>query len=267
MLQIVRQAVLYICLALTLSLCLFASSCISEREYVYFSDTKENPKYPDEIEVKGPKAFPEPTIQSNDVLSVTIQTLAQNGGNAPVAPSGSAQSSLSGFLVDQDGYIEIAQIGFVKVKGLTTTEAKELIKQKAKVYYNRPVVQVRIVNFEVMIMGDVGAPGPVAIVDEKASILDVIAKAGDLNATAKRQNILLQRTEGDVTKFVRLDIASSDIYSSPYFYVKQRDRIYVEQNRFKRQSSDNSLTRYLGYTSGLFGIVSLLLVFKVIRIY
>jgi len=252
-----RHNILYLFLAFLLYSSLH--SCVLPKRYVYFNNIKSDTLHPGVIIHDSGVAYEEPVILTNDVLSISIQTLAQNEGNELISKSNVSSDLMSGFHVDKNGYVELSLIGFVKVAGLTTTEARELIKQKAKEYYKDPLVNVRIANFDVTVLGDVNSPGVVKLPTEKTSIIDVLALAGDLAPTAKRNNILLVRREGDKTRFVRLDVTSSNIFKSPYFYVKQRDYIYVEPSNFKRQTSNNILTRYLGIASGLAGVLTILI--------
>ena len=252
-----RHNILFLFLAFLLYSSLH--SCVLPKRYVYFNNLKSDTLHPGVIVQDSGTTYEEPIIMTNDVLSISIQTLAQNEGNELISKSNVSSDLMTGFHVDKNGYVELSLIGFVKVVGLTTTEARELIKQKAKEYYKDPLVNVRIANFDVTVLGDVNNPGIVKLPTEKTSIIDVLALAGDLATTAKRNNILLVRREGDKTKFVRLDVTSSDIFKSPYFYVKQRDYIYVEQSDSKRQTSNNILSRYLGVASGFLSVISILI--------
>ncbi len=264
--QLRGQSSNVLCLGFVLFAYMSIHSCVIPKRVVYFSNLKKDTLHPGEIVVTGVTQYVEPKIESNDILSITIQTLAQNEGNAPVAPNSFGSPNLiSGFMVDKNGYIELSLIGFVKVAGLTTAEARELIKQKADDFYNKPVVSVRIANFDVTVVGDVSHSGIVNIQNEKATILDVLAMSGDLNMSARRKNILLARREGDQMRFVRLDLTSTDILKSPYLYVKQHDYIYVEQNNFKKQTSDNTFARIVGYASGLIGLISLAFLLKIVK--
>jgi len=83
--------------------------------------------------------------------------------------------------------------------------------------------------------------------------------------TARRDNILLIRTEGETKKFIRFDLRSKNIFQSPYFWLKQHDQIYVEARKDKLQSSDNSVTRTLGIVSSVATLVSLVLIFKQLK--
>ncbi len=244
------------------------TSCITSKNSIYFNDLKDDSLYPGPgpIVMDSLTPFVEPKIQKNDVLAVTIQTIGQNETNTPITSNSTGSfSALNGFLVDQRGYIELSLIGFIKVEGFTTTEARELIKQKAKEFWKEPVVNVKIANFDIYLLGDVGKAGTITSTSEKISIVDAIALAGDLNITAKRNNILLIRNEGDKKEFVRFDMRSSKIFQSPYFYLRQRDMIYVEPRRDKVQSGDGSFTRYYGYFSSLVTIVSLAFAFRLVK--
>jgi len=240
------------------------TSCVSVKKAKYFNDLADTMSAP--YIVQPATAYVDPRIESNDILAITVQTVTQNPGNSPITSNSVGTfSELNGFLVDKNGYVELSLIGFVKVGGLTTAEARELIKQKAKEFYNNPVVNVKIANFEIEVLGDVNRPGKINIPSEKISILDAIALSGDLPLTAKKDNILLIRTTGDEKKFVRLNLNSSKIFQDPYFYLKQHDVVVVEPNKFKVQSSDNTIIRNLGILSSLISIASLALVFRAIK--
>lgn len=240
------------------------TSCVSTKNLLYYRDLPDTFSAP--VVLSNVAPYTDPKIQVGDNLSINIQTLAQNPGDAPInAPgsgSGSSFNYLNGYLVDKDGYVELKLVGFVKVAGLTTTEARELIKQKADLFYKSPVVNVRIANFEVAVLGDVSKPGMVNLQNEKVGVFDAIALAGDLNPTAKRNNVLLVRSEGDKRVFVRLDLTSKNVYQSDYYWLRQRDQLYVEPNRYKLQSSDQTFIRNLGIITSVISLASLVLLFK-----
>lgn len=253
------QAV-YLFLILVLLVSSF-TSCVSPKKIVYFNNL------PDTISGENPLVlevtkYKEPVIQKADFLAITIQTMSQSSGNTPITTNTvGAFNPLNAFVVDQNGNIELSLIGFVKVEGLTTSEARQLIKERAKEYFKEPVVNVRISNFDIFVLGQASS-GRINIPAEKINILELLATAGDIPLTGKRTNVLLIRTEGDTKKFVRMDLTSSDIFKHPYFYLRQRDMIYVEPNRFQIQTSDNRITRNIGIISS---IMSALLVFISLR--
>jgi polysaccharide export outer membrane protein len=214
---------------------LFLTSCKSRENASYFSNL-------DSIRfVQINKAvFVEPTIQSDDILSINVQTLGQNAFLPPNQSSSRTSDgsttvgvAVGGFLVNKEGNVELPMLGIVKLSGLTITKAVEVVRTAAAKYYKDPTVQVRFANFKITILGDVERPASFTVPNEKTSILDAISMAGDLKITGKRSNILLMRDNGDKKDVVRLNLNSSDIVASPYFYLKQNDVLYVEPNKTK----------------------------------
>ena len=246
---------------LFLAACTTMTSCISPKRILYFQDFPDTASVP--FAIKAATPFVDPVIESNDNLAVSIRTIIP-GSQTPIAPTESSFSPISGFLVDKDGYIELPLVGFVKVGGLTTTEARELLKQKAKEFFKDPVVSVRISNFEITILG-AGRVGTVNAINEKISIVDALALSGGLPLDARHDNILLIRRKPGESTIIRYNIRTSKIFQSPYFYLKQHDIIYVEPTKYKIQSSDNSFARTVGIVSTVFSLVSLYYIVKSLK--
>ncbi len=237
-----------------------AASCIAPRKALYFADISDTLSKP---LVLQPTTFVEPKIEPNDILTITIQTIEQAESNTPITSNTLATfNPLNGFLVDKNGYVELSLIGFVKVGGLTTSEARELIKQKAREFYKEPVVNCRIANFNIMVLGDVTKPGFANFPDEKVTILDALAQSGDINLTARKDDLMLIRTENQEKKIVRLNVNSSEIFNSPYFYLKQRDVLIVEPRKPKIRDSDNRFVKYLSIASTIVSLTTIILAFK-----
>ncbi|PTT02674.1 hypothetical protein DBR11_04200 [Pedobacter sp. HMWF019] len=210
-------------------------SCGSTKKTIYFSDL-------DSSRVKQIPAaeFHEPLIQTDDILSITVQTVdptaalpVNQPSNPPAAIASSAPGTVSGFLVDKDGYVELPMLGMIKVAGLTTVEAKKAVRAIALKYYKNPTIQLRFANFKITVLGEVAKPATYIVPNEKVSILDAISLAGDLTIYGKRQNIMLIRDYGTWKDVIRLDLGSSSLMASPYFYLKQNDVVYVEPNKAK----------------------------------
>ena len=99
-------------------------------------------------------------------------------------------------------------------------------------------------NFTVVVAGEVNSPSTIKVTRNRFSILDALSAAGDLTPYGERANVLLVREEGGERKFVHLNLNSSDLRSSPYFYMQQNDYVYVEPNKLRQANSrynqDNS---------------------------
>ncbi len=238
----------------------FLTSCGNGKKIVYFNDIPDTLGFAKEV---AKTEYIEPRIKSNDLLRVSIETVtpqsaASYGSSADgtISKGGNSGDGNSGYLVDKEGYFEMPMVGRLKVAGLTTSEARELIRAKASKYYVEPVVNVTYANFNITILGDVMSPGKKFINNEKVSIIDAISLATDLSGTGKRENIMLAREENGKQVFVRFNINSSNIFKSPYFYLQSGDIVYVEPNkgRAKALSADTSKDRYITLTASLLSI-------------
>jgi polysaccharide export outer membrane protein len=233
-------------------LMLLNSACNSYKNISYFKDVPLSEPANAEL-VK----FTDPKIQPKDIIQVTVQTLDPQAGSMAGTSNTStfsiqAASSISGgaisvpgFMVDPNGMIELPLVGKIEVAGKTTTEAREIIRQRAAVYYKDPVVNVKLANFNITVLGEVNRPAQYTIPNEKVSILDAIGMAGDLTIFGKRENVMLIREENGEKKFVRFNLNSSNIFQSPYFYLRQGDLVYVEPGKSKAATTDMARARNL----------------------
>lgn len=228
---------------------LLLSSC-SVKKTIYFNDLPV-----DTLQViKKASAFQEPTVQRDDILNISIHTLdpmtSQVANQAMAVQAIGASSatnvgtqSITGFMVDKEGYIHMALIGAVHVAGLTTYQAREAITARASQYFKEPNVQVRFANFKITVLGEVARPATYTVPNEKISVLDALGLAGDLTIFGKRDNVLLIREQNGENQLIRLNLNNSDLLASNYFYLRQNDVLYVEPGKGKAASNNASRTQ------------------------
>ncbi len=254
-------------------------SCSSTKKIKYFQDI------PDSGVLKKIAAaeYTEPRIQVDDIISVIVQTIDPsasqmiNLGNVPISGGGLSNSPLasqltagmsqpqitSGYLVNKQGNIDVPVLGKISVLGYTTTELTEIIHNIAVKYYNNPTVIVRFANFKVSILGEVLKPGVYIMPNEKVSVLDALAMAGDLTIFGTRNNILLVRANSDGTKTpYRINLKNSNIMSESYYYLRQNDMIYVEPNRAKAAATDAAQARNYTIIGSILSIIAIYLTRK-----
>ncbi|WP_255501874.1 polysaccharide biosynthesis/export family protein [Olivibacter sp. SDN3] len=245
----------------TLLLAIVCSSCRSNKTIPYFKNIPES-----EYNKIRQSAFTEPTILPDDILDITIQTAeltASNSineaatNNSVVAAGG--QQRVTGFVVDKEGEVELPILGRMKLAGLTSYEARNLIREKAKKYLIQPTVQVRFVNFKVTIIGEVGRPSSYTMPSERVTVLDAIGLAGDLTIYGKRENVLLIRETPEGKEMVRFNLNDSKLFDSPYYYLKQNDIIYVEPSKGKIASAESSRFSMLAVIASLASTVVLII--------
>ena len=136
---------------------------------------------------------------------------------------------------------------------MTLHEANEKLQEMIKEGLPEALVNVQIVNFKVAIMGEVNRTNVYTIKNNRVSILDLIAMAGDLTINARRENILLIRDNDGKKEIIRLNIADPNIFASPYFYLQQNDVVYVEPNKAKKRNANFSSAQQ--YTLTMFSTI------------
>jgi polysaccharide export outer membrane protein len=234
------------------------ASCAAPQKTIYFAENTPNDL---QVQVQRMERLKEITVQPDDILAIhvtTISSLAEKtpvsifndggttfniGGSAGGAAGGGGQNT--GYLVDPDGFIDFPVVGKIKVAGLNLRQVKDLIAKKLQDYVKEPVVEARIINYKITVLGEVSHPGTVIAPNHKISIIDAIAAAGDIPISGRKDNVLVIRENEGTREFARLNLNSKNVFSSPYYYLKQNDIVYVEPARIRRQQSNEFLQFYL----------------------
>jgi polysaccharide export outer membrane protein len=180
--------------------------------------------------------------------------MTPNGASSPNMPQ------TGGYLVSDEGKIKFPILGDLQAAGLTQKQLEsEITNQliKKKLLFD-PVVSIRFLNFRVTVLGEVNHPGVITVPSEQISVLEAIGQAGDLSIYGLRDNVILIRQEGSDKLITRLDLNSSKIFQSPYYYLKSNDVIYVEPAKDKIASTSLFQQRLPIILSGLSLIIILL---------
>lgn len=221
-----------------LFVCTLLMSCASTKQFSYFNDIEGK----DSIEISN--AISPVFIQEGDILQVTVSTMDKDISNLfnPISSINGNTTNIAnqiaqGYLVDNEGNIELPMVGKVLVKGKTTHQINTLVKTELNKSIKSPFVATRLLNFRVSVLGDVAKPGSFYISNERVSILDALSLAGDLNITAGRQDIKLIREVDGYKKYISIDLNDSKTLSSPYYYLINNDVIYVKPGSNKVFSS------------------------------
>lgn len=239
----VRSAAYLILIALVLG------SCASKKDIVYFQNAKKFET------VVNTDSF-SPRFKVDDILSIHISAYDRESVLPFNLVKGGGEPGMGeelDFLIDKDGYIDYPIVGKIKVAGLTTEEAKQLMAQKLENYLKDPIVNIRIKNFRVTVLGLVNRPGTYSIVSERITILEALGLAGDLNLKGRRDNVLVIRDFNGAKTYTRIDLTSREFINSPVFYLTQNDVVYVEPNNSAVASSslDNRATIIISIVSTL----------------
>lgn len=237
-----------IILAMVVCMALFTSCNSSKTVLPYFTDIAEV------AEGSMPKGDYMPVIEPDDELFITVNSsepMATAHFNLPQSNPATLSELTSvtnpqqqTYMVDTKGDINFPVLGKIHVAGMTTEQLQAKLTEMISKEVEKPEVRVELVNFTVVVAGEVLQPQTVKVNRYRFSVLDALSAAGDLTPYGERSNVLLIREEGGERKFVHLDLNSSELLKSPYFYLKQNDYIYVEPNKVRQANSrfnqDNS---------------------------
>lgn len=248
------------------------SSCANQQPYIYFQKGQNG-----RDTITAAKAFV-PTIHAGDILSIYVSSLSpeassffnpyaagagasKEGGSGSLGSGGSdSQSSSSqGYLVDVNGNIQLPLIGATHVEGLTTVEAMKEITDKLKYYLKEPSVNVRFLNYKISITGQVAKPAVYVIPNERITLPEALAMAGDLTVAANRSDILVVRDENGKKVFGHVDLNTREVYTSPYYYLHNNDLVYVKPSKIIAQQTDRTF-QYV--TTGVSVLSLLFIIFR-----
>lgn len=250
-----------------LSLIVLLSSCMSTKKVTYFQN-KES------VDAALSKGLYDAKIMPKDVLQIQAFSMTpgssepfnlMKGLSAASTTANSSQTTIFDYLVDNNGNIDYPVIGTVHLAGLTKSEAEELIKSKIQPYLaenENLVVHVRMINYKYAVLGEVNHPGMFTTQNEKVSILEALAQAGDLTVFAQRDKIFLIRENSEGQKeYHQLDISEANIVNSPYYYLQQNDVVYVEPKKAQARNAffSSSTNIIFTMTSMLMSIATFIL--------
>lgn len=239
-----------IILSLT-ALCMLGS-CASRKNFVYLQDLKEGERY--RMVTKY-----EAVVHRDDRLAITVSCknpelalpFNRKAGSYQVSADGSITSAEtavtaageSGYRVDVDGNIDFPILGKLYVEGLKVSQVTNLIKNKImeKDYIKDPTVSLEFLNFKYTVLGAVSHNGTFSVDGDRVTLIEAIAKAGDLTGKARPDRVSVLREQGGEWQMYMHDLRSKDIINSPCFYLQQNDIVYVEPKYRKKDTEDRSI--------------------------
>lgn len=226
-------------------LAMTVAGCSSQKSTLTYFDNLETAA--DSVYVSGNYSV---KIVPNDELGIYVSSVnpaATIYYNMPVSDltirgeqTVSAVPKLQTYIVDTKGDINFPVLGKIHVQGMTTEQVADYLVSRISEDVVDPTVRVELMNFNVNVMGEVRNPGRIEIKNERVSILDALAMAGDMTEYGRRENVVLIREDNGARTVHRLNLNDANVLASPYYYLQQNDVIYVEPNSIRQENSKYS---------------------------
>lgn len=215
---------------LYMSIALAMGGCTTKQDLILFNDTNvtvENAK--NSLTDISHEARYEYRIVPHDRISITMY-------NHPELGTTSVQSQkqdLNGVLVNSKGLVRLPLIKSIHVAGLTQTEAQRKIEKAYGTYLEDAEVSLEVLNKRAYILGEVKNPGPIRLFNEKATLLQIIAQAGDLTTSANRHAIVIMKHRKNKVLTRTVNLTGINAIKAATMMIYPNDVVYVTPNNMK----------------------------------
>ena len=226
---------------LTVLLAMIFASCVPQKKMLYLKDAEmlsENvsKNYVNDRSVNY-KLQPGDNLYIRVLNTVDERTAASLSGdytNRTVQLTSDASIYLQSYTLDEDGCIEMPLTGKINLKNLTVDQAKNRLQEELDKYVNQTTIIVKLSNFNLTVLGEVSRPGMYKVYQSQINLFEAISMAGNMTNFAKNSEVKIIRQTDNGSEVVTVDMGQADILSSPYYYLKPNDIIYVEPLKIKQ---------------------------------
>jgi polysaccharide biosynthesis/export protein len=218
-------------------------SCKTSRQLPYFKDLSGGT----DVSKINTIPYAPLKLQTNDEVQITISSISPEASQffnlmavtpaVPVEgtiPAGQSQAFMNLYRVSDSGYVTLPVLGDIRAAGSTTEELKIIILEKLRDYLKDPIVAVRLTNFKVTVIGEVGRPVVIPVNGQTINVLEAVGAAGDMTVYGIRKNVkVIRKLPDGSTEVALLNFNKSTVLQSPWFQLRQNDIVYIQPNRSK----------------------------------
>jgi polysaccharide export outer membrane protein len=152
-------------------------------------------------------------------------------------------------LVDANGNVEIPRIGTTYVVGKTIPEMKALMKNNLKQWLVNPVVDIKVLNKEITVMGEVRNPNTIQVDKDHNSLLEIISKTGGFDFYANLKSIKILRQQGEDVKVTNIDLTTAKDILNTNIQLHPGDIVIVPSK--KNKEFDKRISTIIPFTTAI----------------
>lgn len=232
------------------------SGCVANKKLIYLQKQSGNKPVAQSSELST-YAVEDYRFQFNDVVDVTMKTTSAELNELLNIKDNSTQLRsmdglnsgdaffLTGYTIDNEGMVELPLVGSVKIIGMNVKEAKQAIEERLTKYVNKDnfFVRVRLGGIRYSAIGEFNKPGKFTILQNRLTIFEAIANAGDMTTVAKRSQVILMRQYPDGVKTHTINLLDQKIMDSEFFFIKPNDMLYARPMKVKQIGTGSTLAQ------------------------
>ena len=225
---------------------LFFSSCTSLEKLTLMQNTEKSNT--GSIQIEAPSV--EYILRPGDLITLDVKspdpTLVDFFNlRSSVNPTSITEQSvyLNSYLINDNGAIDIPEIGIINITGLSVQQAEDLIEKELGSFLKSVFVMIKVTNLQVSVFGEVSKPGTYSVTNNAMSIVKALSMAGDITDYGNRKRVLVIRRNGDAMEYGIVDLTNIESFKSPWYWVRPGDEIYVEPTRLKSVELNTSPAR------------------------
>jgi polysaccharide export outer membrane protein len=226
---------------ITALLAVVFASCVPQKKMLYLKDAEmvaENlsKEYVNDRTVDY-------KLQPGDNLFIRFINTIDERSAASLAGETSARSNymssdasiyLQSYTLDEEGCIELPLTGKIELKNLTVDQAKDKMQNELDKFVNQTTLIVKLSNFNLTVLGEVNRPGMYKVYQSQINLFEAMALAGNMTNFAKKSDVKIIRQTDNGSEIITIDMGQADVLSSPYYYLKPNDIVYVEPLKIKQ---------------------------------
>lgn len=201
----------------------------------------------------------EPVLAPGDKITISIwghDDLSIGSINSPYM---SDEGTGRWVILDKEGEVNLPKIGRVNLAGYNVKEAAYFLEEMLTKHIQNPVVNVRVLNHFVTILGEVNKPGKYKIDNEEVNIIQLLGEAEGFTKYAMMSDVqLIREVNGLAVKFP-INFTGLDALNSGNAILQPDDIVYIPP--IKKKGTDDALTRVVPIVSIATGVAVLVSVF------
>ena len=214
------------------------ASCVPQKKMLYLKEAEmaaENlsKEYVNDRSINY-KLQPGDNLYIHVINTIDERSAASINGDVRGYLSSDANIYLQTTTIDEDGCVEMPLVGKIEVKNLTVDEAKDRLQMAINTYINGSMLVVKLASFNLTLLGEVSRPGMYKVYQSQINLFEAVSLAGNMTNFAKKSEVKIIRQTDNGSEIITVDMGKADILSSPYYYLKPNDIVYVEPLKIKQ---------------------------------